>query len=268
MQGRLQKIFLFILLSYGFVLKAQVKFSATASPAEIGKNEYTQLKLMVENAGAVQQIVPPNFKNFIIISGPNQENGMTMINGAVKKYIALTFILKPNTTGNFFIPPAKAIADGQEFTSNAVKIKVTANNSNNNASPNNLPLPFSGVDPFTRPVSRSAYNDYILRKGENPMEKINRNMFVRAEVDKKSCYIGEPVVATFKLYTRLKSESNTVKSPSFNGFSVIDLQLPDDMSYQVEKYEGREYNVYTIRKAQLYPLLPGKLDVGIAETEN
>ncbi|MBK7557473.1 MAG: BatD family protein [Chitinophagaceae bacterium] len=74
---------------------------------------------------------------------------------------------------------------------------------------------------------------------------------------------------TYKLYTRLKSESNLVKNPSFNGFSVLDLQLPNDMGgYSIEKFDGREYNVYNIRKVQLYPLLPGNLELGTAEIEN
>ena len=268
MRSSLQKIFILIFLIAGYTTKAQVKFSASISLAEIGKDEYTQLKLMVENAAEVQQIIPPNLKNFIIVSGPNQESGMTMINGSVKKYIALNFVLKPKAVGNFIIPGALAKADGVDFKSNSVSLKVTAKSTGNNAGSNALNSPFSGIDPFAELPPRSSYNDFILRKGENPFDKIKKNMFVRAEVDKTSCYVGEPVVATFKLYTRLKSESNMTKNPSFNGFSVIDLQQPNDMSYHIEKFNGREYNVYTIRKAQLYPLLPGNLELGIAEIEN
>ena len=135
---------------------------------------------MVENAAEVQQIIPPNLKNFIIVSGPNQESGMTMINGAVKKYIALNFVLKPKAVGNFIIAGALAKADGVDLKSNSVGIKVTAKSSGNNAGSNALNSPFSGMDPFAEPPPRSSYNDYILRRGENPMEKIKKNMFVRA----------------------------------------------------------------------------------------
>ena len=110
MQPVLQKIILFFFLLTGYCTNAQVKFSASITPAEIGRDEYTQLKLMVENANEVQQIVPPSLKDFIIISGPNQESGMTMINGVVKKYIALSFVLKPKATGNFTIAGALAKA--------------------------------------------------------------------------------------------------------------------------------------------------------------
>lgn len=268
MRSVLHKSILLIFLFAGFYAKAQVKFSASISPEIVGKDEYVELKLIVENAREVQQIVPPALKDFIVISGPNQESGMTMINGVVKKYVALTFILKPRAVGNFIIPGALAQADAGDYKSNPVKVKVTAKSTSNSPAPNAFSSPFASFDPFAEPVKRPAYNDYILRKGENPQEKIKKNMFVQLEVDKKNCYVGEPVVASYKLYTRLKSESNMVKNPSFNGFSVLDLQQPNDLNYHIEKFEGREYNVYTIRKVQLYPLLPGNLELGVAEIVN
>ncbi len=268
MRGGLQKIFLSLFLLTGYYTHAQVKFSASISPSEIGKNEYAELKLMVENAREVTQIVPPDLRNFIIISGPNQESGMTMINGAVRKYIAINFILKPRATGVFTIPSSLAKADAGDYKSNPVKLKVVANATGNNAASHAINSPFGGIDPFADPAPRPSYNDFILRKGENPVDKIRKNMLVRVEIDKQSCYVGEPVVATYKLYTRLKSESNMIKNPSFNGFSVLDLQQPNDMSYHIEKLDGREYNVYTIRKVQLYPLLAGNLELGVVEIEN
>jgi hypothetical protein len=267
-QQFLQKIILLFFLLTGYCTQSQVKFTASITPAEIGRDEYAQLKLVVENANEVQQIVPPNLKDFVIIGGPNQESGMSMINGAVKKYIALSFILKPKATGNYTIGSAMAKADAGDFKSNPVTLKVTTQATGNNQGVNPGNPLFGAVDPFAEPAPRSAFNEYILRKGENPAEKIKKNMIIRVEADKKSVYVGEPVVATYKLYTRLKSESNMTKNPSFNGFSVLDIQSPSDMGYRTEKFEGREFNVYIIRKVQLYPLLPGNLELGIAEIEN
>ncbi len=268
MPSVLQKIVLFIFLLPGYFAEAQVKFSASISPAQIGKDEFAQLKLTVENAKEVQHINPPQLNDFVIVSGPNQESGMSMVNGNVKRYIALSYIIKPKRVGNFSIPPSTAKADGVDYKSNGVDIKVTATGSGNNQNNNAFNSPFVNIDPFAEPAPRSSYRDFILRKGENPMDKINKNMIVKLEVNKNSCYVGEPVIATYKLYTRLKSESNMIKNPSFNGFSVIDLQQPDNTSYRTEKLDGREYNVYIIRKVQLYPLLPGNLELGTAEIEN
>ncbi len=264
-----QKIFFILFLLCWQIAGAQVKFSASVSPEEISKDGYTQLKLMVENAKEVQQILPPVLTNFIIISGPNQESGMSMINGDVKKYIAISFVIKAKGPGNFTIPSTIAQADGKEYKSNPVQLKVTNTISGNNSGSNAFASPFNGIDPFTDAVPENSYDDYILHKGDNALDKIRNNILVRLETNKTSCYVGEPIIATYKLYTRLKSESNLTKNPSFNGFSVIDLQQPDNnLSYKIERLNGREYNVYIIRKAQLYPLQPGDLELESAEVEN
>jgi len=263
----LQKITFSFLLLTGSFAGAQVKFTASINPAQIGRNEYAQLRLIVENARDVQEIIPPKLNGFIIVSGPNQESGMSMVNGNVKKYIALSYVIKPKRVGNFSIPPASARADGVAYKSNPVAIKVNAAGSGNTGI-NALSPPFGSIDPFADAPPESTYRDYILRKGETPTEKIKKNMFVKLEVDKTSCFVGEPIIATYKLYTRLRSVSNMTKNPSFNGFSVIDMQQADNMVSRTEKMGGREYNVYNIRQVQLYPLLPGNLDLGVAEIEN
>ena len=90
----------------------QVKFTAVASGKQISKNDYLQVQFVVENASNIEQIVPPSFKNFLVVSGPNQQSGMSNINGNVKQYIALEYILKPQRPGNFTLDPATAKADG------------------------------------------------------------------------------------------------------------------------------------------------------------
>lgn len=226
-----------------------------------------QLRFEVSNARSVEQITPPAFPGFSVISGPAQESGMTAINGAVTQYIALSYILKPKGPGTYTIPAATAKADGNSYKSNPVTVKVTNTISPSAAAPANT-NPFPGFNPFEDMPRQEAFNDYILKKGEDASEKISRNMFVKLQTDKTSCYLGEPVIATYKLYTRLKSESNIVKNPSFSGFSVIDLPGADNMSYTRETLNGREYNVYVIRKVQLYPLQAGSLELEAAQVDN
>jgi hypothetical protein len=144
-----------------------------------------------------------------------------------------------------------------------------------------MPLPGKGGTPlplykhlkqpyYTAPGGNEevVYSEYILKTGENADEKIRKNIFIRVVADKKTCYVGEAVLVTCKLYTRLKSESSFTRNPSFNGFSVIDMQPSHEGNYSIEKIDGREYNVFLLRKAQLYPLQPGVLQLDIAEVEN
>lgn len=246
--------------------KAQLQFTATVSSTVVGKNESFELKLLVENAGSVEQISPPSLNNFHIISGPNQESGMESINGHTKQYIGITYVLQPKGSGNLTIGAAEARADGKVLKSNTLSVRVTNQAVTN--SQHNINSPFSGLSPFDEPAPSPQIEDYILKKGERLYDKINKNIFIRIETDKTACYVGEPLVVTYKLYTRLKSESNMIKNPSFNGFSVIDLLPPGNISPTIEKYEGRKYNVYVLRRAQLYPLQPGETELETAEVEN
>jgi BatD DUF11 like domain len=250
---------------------AQVKFTAVSSGKQISKNDYLQVQFIVENAVNIEQITPPSFKNFLVVSGPNQQSGMSNINGNVKQYVILEFTLKSQSTGKFIIPPATAKVNGKEYQSNSLSVEVnnsTSSSSSSNQSGGTSLSPFGNITINPVEPQVHGYEDYILGKGENVEEKIKKNLFVRVDVNKTSCYIGEPIVASYKLYTRLKSESNLLKTPSFNGFSVSELGMPDNYSLSTEKYNGREYNVYTLRKVQLYPLQSGEFELEPVEVEN
>ncbi len=258
----------FLLFLQQFIF-AQTKFTAVCPEKKIGKNDYIEIQFTVENGNA-EQINAPQFKNFTVVSGPNQQSGMSNVNGNIKQYVSIGFVLKPLSTGTFTIPSATAKVDGKEYRCNPVTIEVT------NSSPagphsggNSVTSPLGNLNfdlPLASPVHE--YDDYILKKGENVEEKVKKNLFIRADVNKTNCYVGEPIVATYKLYTRLKSESNLIKSPSLNGFSVNDLGMPGDYSVTTEKYKGREYSVYILRKVQLYPLQTGTVQLDAAQVQN
>ncbi len=76
-------------------LQAQVKFSVICPEKKIGKNDFLQVQYMVQNASNVESIIPPRFKNFDIVSGPNQQSGMSIVNGKTDQYVAISFYLKP-----------------------------------------------------------------------------------------------------------------------------------------------------------------------------
>ncbi len=157
--------------------------------------------------------------------------------------------------------------NGKTFLSNSLSVQIT--NSSGSTSGGTSLSPFGNIITDVLPVPPAhQFDDYILHKGEDLKEKIKKNLFVRLDVNKTSCYVGEPIVATYKLYTRLKSESSLTKTPSFNGFSVSEMEMPDNYSTTTEKYNGRDYTVYILRKVQLYPLQSGNIELEPIEVEN
>ena len=262
-----------LFICFGLKVAAQTKFTAVATPTIAGKDEYITLSLTVANGTNVQKITPPALTDFNVVSGPSTTTEQNTINGETSQYISLSYVLLAKKMGTIKIAPATALIDGRTFKSNAIKIVVSKNksagSSQNNPGAASIQSMLSGFDPFYEPQAQTTFSDYILRKGENIQKKVNDNMQLKLQINKSSCYVGEALLATYKLYTRLKSESNLSKNPSFNGFSVIEMLQPNDASgFTTEKLNGKSYNVYCIRKAQLYPLQPGPIEVESATLDN
>ncbi|MEJ7610412.1 MAG: BatD family protein [Ferruginibacter sp.] len=258
-------LFVFASLTAG----AQTTFTASLTPPQSGRDEYITLRLTVANGTDVRTIQPPSLNNFIIVSGPHPETEMINTNGAITQYISLNYVLLPKKSGAYTLGAATAVVNGKTYRSKAIAGLVTNKKTAGRPHSPYTALQMSpGFDPVDEPKPTQQFDDYILRKGETVPEKVNRNMQLKLQTDKTSCYIGEPILASYKLYTRLRSESNLSKNPSFNGFSVVDMTAEDPMNFKRETLKGREYNVYTIRKAQLYPLQAGNIELETAILDN
>lgn len=253
--------FLLVLFAGGMLMQksfAQATFSVVCPEKEIGRNDLLNIEFRVENAEYIETIIPPSFDNFVIVSGPNQQRGMRSINGKTDTYVSIGFSLQPRKPGTFKIGPAKAVADGKEFSTKPVTIKVSnqATTSPSTGPANASPFAAPGFD-FGPPRPSNNFDDYILKPGENPEEKVKKNLFLKLEVSKTNCYVGEPITVAFKLYSRLRSETQIIDAPSFNGFSVSELDFNNNV--RIEDYEGRKYNTYILRKVQLYPMRDGDI---------
>jgi hypothetical protein len=228
-----------------------VKISLSVSATRISMQDYLQVQYLIENTTRVSSFIPPKFKQFQIVEGPNQTTGYNMVNGNLKEYVTFSYLLRPGKAGKWVIPAATARVEGKNYTSNAVEVVVS-----------------KGAVAAPSEESMVAAEEILLKPGEQAVNKIRNNLFVRLDVDRTAVMVGEPIVATYKLYTRLRSESRVTQRPSFNGFSVYDMANPDQMDATKEQFQGREYNVYLLRKVQLYPLQAGTFELESLEVTN
>src|SRR5258707_9340608 len=252
--------FLLITALPGLHAIGQVRFTTVVNSQDVGKTDYLQVEFVVENAREIDDLTPPDFHGFRIAQGPIQSSGMSVVNGNMSQYKALSFVLVPVKTGKFTIGGASATVDGKHMQSNTVTITVHPGGSGATGA---HPAPNGGSNPFSNPFFQPSLpdpfgrepgeveKDYVLKPGENVKEKIRKNLFVKVQVDKNTCFVGEPIVATYKLYSRLSSESRVTKRPSLNGFSVYDMVDPGSDPVSVEKLNGKAFTVHIIRKTQL-----------------
>lgn len=111
-------------------------------------------------------------------------------------------------------------------------------------------------------------NKSEIKSGETMQEKVKKDFFLKTEVTKTECFVGEPIMATFKAYSRLNANSRVVKRPSLTGFSVMEMVDGYSNNPEVELVNGKYYYVHLIRKALLSPLQPGNFTLEGAEVES
>jgi BatD DUF11 like domain len=246
-------LYCFIFFCWAQLLAAQTKLVAVPSKTVINPNETLHLQFVAEGISKVDEFVAPSFKNFERIGNVIESNGWTWVNGSLTEYVSYTFLLRPKYKGKLAIASAIIKVKGKMLTSTPLNIQVTD---------------AVTVNTDVTASKKEERPDYYLSPGEDAKEKIKKNLFVRVAIDKQICYVGEALLATFKLYTRLDSESKIIKRPSFNGFSVVDLEEPEAGIFTKELVDGKLYNCYLIRKVQLFPLQSGEMKIESVEINN
>lgn len=246
-------IYFFICCCWAQVLTAQTKLVAVPNKTVINPNETLQLQFVAEGISKADEFVAPSFKNFERVGNVIESNGWTWVNGSLTEYVSYTFLLRPKYKGKLAIASAIIKVKGKLLTSTPLSIQVTD---------------AVNVNTDVTASKKEEQPDYYLSPGEDAKEKIKKNLFVRVAIDKQTCYVGEALLATFKLYTRLDSESKIIKRPSFNGFSVVDLEEPEAGVFTKELIDGKLYNCYLIRKVQLFPLQSGEMNIESVEINN
>ncbi|WP_212001022.1 BatD family protein [Chitinophaga sp. HK235] len=269
----IKKYIFSILCCLGLVVCAsaqELRFTTSVSSNSITVDEPFQIQFMLENGSNITSFTPPNFKDFEVLQGPSQMQGQSIFNGRRSEYFALNYVLQPKHVGSFTIPGAQARVNGNVIKSNPVLIEVRKGNAQ---AQTQTPQPSQQqAIPQHRGQSGNGLSEDVseglLKKGEDIQEKLRKNIFLKVEVDKTNLYEGDQLTATYKLYTRLPTNSSVTKVPAFKGFSAKDIELPNPPQATEERINGVPFKVFTIRKTLLFPLQSGALELDPVEVDN
>jgi hypothetical protein len=224
-------------------LNSQPRLRTMLSRQPAVAGESFRIQYILENAPKSTFIHLPSFNGLRVVGNPDIYNNATVQNVVVTVEAA--------RKGDYKIQGASAIVNGRVLTSEDIKIKVIS------------------TDEAINSNRMHEFNpEYFLGAGENPDEKIKQNLFLKVAVDRTSCFVGEPVTATFKLYSRLESRSDIIKNPGFYGFTVYDMVSLSNKEVTTEYLGGKAFDVHTVRKVQLFPLRPGQFTIDAMEVKN
>lgn len=232
----MRNLVLFFFVIFSFAVSAQ-SFVATVDNNKVGESDRFEVSFTFEgqNINNLKNFSPPSFKDFRVLSGPNQSTSMQIINGVSSSSLTLSYILMPNTTGAFTIGSASIQYEGNTYKTEPIKITV---------------------------VKGSQKPDDQKSTGVSN-EEIAKNLFIRAVVDKNRAYQGEQVTVTYKLYTRLNiaAQMSVDKLPQYQGFWAEEIETPRNIAFTTEVVDGKQYRVGILKKAALFPTQNGKLEV-------
>ncbi|MFN4285119.1 MAG: BatD family protein [Lacibacter sp.] len=243
-KGRFWLLLLPMLLAVA--ASAQLRLTAIPEKTVVDVNEPFRLQFVAEGGSRVRNFVPPEFRNFEQLGDVVETRDSKVVDGIRYETVRYTFRLKALVPGKLPIASAAVRMNDRLIISNPFIIVAK---------------------PLLQPAGATVIDPYI-EPGEPVLKKINANLYVTAHVSKTRCVTGEPITATFKLYTRLDSESKVLRRSSFNGFSVLDLEAPERPEFTQEVVNGKLFNVYLIRHVQLIPLQSGTLTIDPVEVQH
>lgn len=235
-------IFLLIaLISVQAFADSNVSFTASAPDVVVVGDQfrlsYTVTTLKIRDFRA------PSIKGFDVLMGPSRSQQVQIVNGNTSSSITYTYILMATAEGEFSIPGATIVADGNQMASNSVKIKVLPPDKANNAPGN----------------SRSTQSADQPASGSNIS---SQDLFITASASKTNVYEQEAFLLTFKIYTLVDLRGfDNVKLPDFKGFHSQEVELPSNQKWGLEHYKGRNYHTTVYRQFVLFPQQSGKLTI-------
>lgn len=230
-----------------------VEFKASA-PAQVIMGNPFQLTYSVNQRA--KDLRAPEFVDFDYIAGPytSQSSSTSFVNGKRTSSFTLTYTytLIPNKEGTFTLPPATIKVDGQQYTSNGVRITV---------------LPPDQPSNVSTASQQSNANASI-----QPREATNanaENIFMRTLVSKTKVHEQEVILLTYKLYfagVDVAQFTNNTRLPEFKGFLKQELEI-GEIQTELEHYNGRNYQTAVIYRTLLFPQRSGDIVIDPAQFE-
>ena len=241
-------IFLLFTILAAWQVKAADKVRFVAEAADVVVSGDQVRLVFTVNSQDIKDFRAPSIKGFDVLMGPSrsQQSSIQIINGkrTSNSSTAFTYILLAGNPGTYTIPAASVEVNGEKVFSNAISIKVlpqdqTSGNSGNNG---------GGSASSSRSQaagSRISANDF----------------FITATASKTTVHEQEAILLTYKVYTVVNLRQLYGKMPDLKGFHTQEVELPQQKTFTLEHYKGRNYNTTVWSQYVLFPQQTGKLEI-------
>ena len=236
-----------ILTGFGETIAGDAITFVASAPNAVVSGEQFRLTYTA-NSRDVRDFRIPEIAGFEVLMGPStsSSSSISIVNGNTTKQTTMsyTYVLMANKEGEYKLPGATAKIEGSNYTSNSLSIKV-------------LPTDKAGTQAASN--SRGGGNASPGSSSGNAGVS-SSNLFMRAIVSNSNVYEQEPLLVTYKLYSRVDiSRLESAKFPEFDGFLAQEITLPDEKQWSLENYNGQNYRTVVLKQTLLFPQRSGKL---------
>ena len=241
-------IFLLFTILAAWQVKAADKVRFVAEAADVVVSGDQVRLVFTVNSQDIKDFRAPSIKGFDVLMGPSrsQQSSIQIINGkrTSNSSTAFTYILLAGSPGTYTIPAASVEVNGEKVFSNAISIKVLPQDQNSGNSGNN------GGGSASSSRSQAAGS------------RISANdLFITATASKTTVHEQEAILLTYKVYTVVNLRQLYGKMPDLKGFHTQEVELPQQKTFTLEHYKGRNYNTTVWSQYVLFPQQTGKLKI-------
>lgn len=213
-------------------------------PSVVSKGQQFTVMYTVNTGGG--KFSAPSFNGFYKLMGPqtSYSSSTQIINGKMSTQTSYSYVyyLQALNTGKFVVPPATFSYKNKEYSSDSLRIEVVSGNTQNQTA--------------------GAGNTGASTGSQEAQAAAGNNIFVTLSLNRKQVYLGQYIVATVKIYTRVNLAGiNEIKYPDFNGFLKSDIATPPLTSLRQENVNGKVYGTGVVQQFLLYPQVTGEVTI-------
>ncbi len=231
-----------VIFLISFSVAGQDVYIKAEFPAVVSTGQQFIVSWIVNAGGG--EFSAPSFTGFYKLLGPqtSYSSNTQIINGKMSNSTSYSYVyyLQAVKEGKFVIAPAVFTLKNKSYASDSLHIEVTGTSSANQnvSSSNNASVEGSDVEPS------------------------GNQIYVNLSLNRKEVYLGEYIVATVKLFTRVNiSGINEIKFPPFNSFLKSDIETPPLSSLKQESINGTLYGTGVVQQFLLYPQVTGEISI-------
>lgn len=180
---------------------------------------------------------------------------MQWVNGSFSSSVSYSYVLRAVGIGDFTIGSASIQVDGKELTTDPITITVGQAQART--------APSNPQRNQRNPATQNAQGG----NEEELSDEISANIFMKLFVNKKDVFVGEQLLATYKLYLNVNVLDYDFNNLVFNGFYAEDLNLDGNANVTTEVINGRQFQVHTLKQTLLTPQKSGTLEIPSLESE-